>query len=545
MNKAKFFIKHWLEKKAALINHKAVIKDLYLEVDISPGYFLTLTIANLIALNGLITNNTAVIIGAMLISPLMGPVLSFGFAFITEDTAMGRKAVKKLTVSIILTLLIAGIATYLSPLKDVTDEIIARTRPNLYDLIIAFLAGTAGAIAICTKKSYITIVPGVAIATAVIPPLSVTGFGIGIGSIYIAWGGFFLFFTNFVAIIISTCIIFYIYGFRPAMIEREDASNIKKRAVILIGILLIISIPLFYTLKTSIAEVRLRSNIQFVLKQEFDIKSRSHLSTFSYLKGMDESLEIHAVVNTVDYLKEAETGRIEKNIRDYLHRDVKLNIEQVKVHAGGLKEEIIKPQILPAIAPPKPTEEIIKTSMTGAVNVVKKAADRIEKIISPSTLEDFYVGFSGKTSTVLITLNVRRDEPLSEEAILWLRRMFTGELNLPVELKVETIPFVPPLIFDKNETMLSNDMKNALKIIKEIYGREAALYIMVESSPALSEGKKGRRFAEERVKEIAVLLNEDYKLPAENIRTVIHKKRESGAAAVKVSILGTLPATEP
>ncbi|MEK7845470.1 MAG: TIGR00341 family protein, partial [Nitrospinota bacterium] len=495
MNKITFFIKKWLENKAALINHNAVIKDIYLEVDISPCYFLTLTIANLIALSGLITNNTAVIIGAMLISPLMGPILSIGFAFITEDTTIGRKAVKKLTVSIVLTLLLAGIATYLSPLKDVTEEIIARTRPNLYDLIIAFLSGTAGAIAICTKKSYITIVPGVAIATAVIPPLSVTGFGIGIANINIALGGFFLFFTNFVAIIISTCIIFYIFGFRPVMAEGEDTSSIKKRAVVLIGILLIISIPLFYTLKKSIAEVRLRSNIQFILKREFDIKKRSHLATFSYLKGMDEKIEVNAVVNTIDYLKEAEMGKIEKNISDYLQRGVKLNVEQVKVQPGGLREEIVKPPLMPAIVPPKPPEEIIKTSMADTIKVVKKAAEQIEKIISPSTLEDFYVGFSGKASAVLITLKIRRDEPLSEEAILWLRRMLTDELNLPVELKVETIPFVPPLIFDKNETMLSDEMKNALKIIKEIYSRETNMYVVAESSPIISEGKKGRRLA--------------------------------------------------
>lgn len=544
MNKITFFIKKWLEKKAAIINHNAVIKDIYLEVDISPGYFLTLTIANLIALSGLITNNTAVIIGAMLISPLMGPILSIGFAFITEDTAMGRKAIKKLFVSIVLILLIAGIATYLSPLKDVTDEIIVRTRPNLYDLIIAFLAGTAGAIAICTKKSYITIVPGVAIATAVIPPLSVTGFGIGIGSIYIAWGGFFLFFTNFVAIIISTCIIFYIFGFRPVMAEGEDATSIKKRAVVLIGILLIISIPLFYTLKTSLAEVRLRSNIQFVLKREFDIKKRSHLATFSYLKGTNESLEVHAVVNTIDYLKEAEMRRIEKNIKDYLQSDVKLNIEQVKVHAGGLKEEIVKPQILPAIAPPKPPEEIIKNSMTDTIKVVKKAAEKIEKIILPSTLEDFYVGFSGKASAVLITLKVRRDEPLSEESTLWLNRMLSDALNLPVELKVEAIPFVPPLLFHKGEVLITEEMKNALKIIKDIYSREPNLHVVAESSPVIAEGKKGRRLAEERVKAIVTLLIEDYKVSVDRVKTIVHKKSESGAATVKVSILSASHAEE-
>jgi len=155
-----------------------------------------LTLANLIALNGLIQNSSPVIIGAMLISPLMGPILSFGFAFITGDRFIWRKSIIKISLSIILIIGVAAVTTYLSPLKDITDEIVSRTRPNLYDLIIAFLSGIAGAIAICTKKNYITIVPGVAIATAVIPPLSVAGFGLGIWSWRIFVGGFLLFFPT-------------------------------------------------------------------------------------------------------------------------------------------------------------------------------------------------------------------------------------------------------------------------------------------------------------------------------------------------------------
>ena len=94
-SRAAFFLRKWLDSRAALVNHKGVIKDIYLEVDISAGYFLMLTIANLIALMGLITNSVAVIIGAMLISPLMGPILSSGFAFITGDVVIGKKALKK------------------------------------------------------------------------------------------------------------------------------------------------------------------------------------------------------------------------------------------------------------------------------------------------------------------------------------------------------------------------------------------------------------------------------------------------------------------
>ena len=301
LKKILFEINKWLQKKASLINHSEVIKDIYLEVETSAGYFLILTLANLIALGGLITNSAPVIIGAMLISPLMGPILNIGFSFITGDKFVWRKSIKKLTASVALTLIVAAIATYLSPLKDVTNEIIARTRPNLYDLGIAFFAGSAGAVAICTKKNYLTIVPGVAIATAVIPPLSVTGFGIGTGNFNILLGGFFLFFTNFVAIILSTCIVFYLFGFRPSMIT-EEVKQLKRRIIFLAFVLFVISIPLIYTLHKSISEVTLRNNVQNILEMEFNKEGYSHLSTFNYLKKKDRKLEINAIINTIGYM---------------------------------------------------------------------------------------------------------------------------------------------------------------------------------------------------------------------------------------------------
>ena len=193
MNKLNYYMKRYFGKYAAMIDQKSVIKDIYSELELSPGYFTMLNLANLIALFGLLINSIAVIIGAMLISPLMGPMISFGFAFVTGDNAIWQKSLKKLVVSVTITILVAAAATYFSPLNDITDEILARTKPNLFDLLIAFLAGSAGAAAICTKKNYLTVVPGVAIATAVIPPLSVAGFSLGIGNLYIASGGFFLF----------------------------------------------------------------------------------------------------------------------------------------------------------------------------------------------------------------------------------------------------------------------------------------------------------------------------------------------------------------
>jgi len=139
VNEIPLLFRRWREKKVSLIDQSVVLKDIYLDVDISAGYFLMLTLANLIALNGLIQNSAAVIIGAMLISPLMGPILSFGFAFTTGDQFIWQKTVRKIAMSVALTVIVAFITTYLSPLKDVTTEIVSRTRPIFLIFSLHFL----------------------------------------------------------------------------------------------------------------------------------------------------------------------------------------------------------------------------------------------------------------------------------------------------------------------------------------------------------------------------------------------------------------------
>lgn len=421
-------------------------------------------------------------------------------------------------------------------MKDITGEILARTKPNLYDLVIAFLAGIAGALALCTRKSYITIVTGVAIATAtaVIPPLSVAGFGIGIWNGYIAGGGFFLFLTNFVAIIFATCIVFYIYGFRPGMVTELAIIQLKKRIAFLTAIFIIISIPLIYTLHVSISQVRLRSNIQSALKREFDIEKHSRLDTFNYLKGERGKLDVSAVVNTVDYLNEEEISRIEKKMSNYLKSDVRLDVEQVKVQAGGLKAESAKSSLIPSLVPVRLPAEILGSSRESSLGTVKKVTDKIESIISPSIVEDFQIGFSYKSAPVLIVLKIKRDKALSPEETEWLQRILTTELNLPVELKVETVPFIPPLVFNKGETALSEETKTLLLEVKKAYTKDSNLDIHIESYPG-SIHREELRLARERVDVILNVLIQDYRIPPDHIKTVIHKKMLK-APAVKLSI---------
>jgi len=532
----KMMIQRMLKENSASIDQKAIVKDIYLELELSVGYFLMLTLANLIALTGLLINSTAVIIGAMLISPLMGPMLSFGFSFITGDKVIWQKSIRKITISVVGTIMIAALATFISPLNDITNEILSRTTPNLFDLLVAFFAGTAGAAAICTKKNYLTIVPGVAIATAVIPPLSVTGFGLGIGNIFIATGGFFLFFTNFVAIVITSCTVFYFYGFRPGLANGMDKAQLRKRIVFLSVVLFAISIPLIYTLGKTISEVKLKKNIQTALREMLDKKGMSKLSDFTYFKKEDGELEINAVVDTVSYIRDADARPIEKKLEDGLQRKVRFNLEQVKVLKGGLQEEKAKAPV-PVIAPPVPPDIAIKSSRDNALSAIRPSLEKIEVMISPSKIVDVEVGFHDKGNQVSILLKVKRDTPLWDDQVSWLQKVFVSSFKVPVDLSVETIPFVPPLVFKKGETTLSDEMKSQLEILKDVYERDGSIHIVIESGPESSLPYRKRiLLAGQRAKALAALLTADYRIPASSIKVAVMRKALK-TPIVKVSVL--------
>jgi uncharacterized hydrophobic protein (TIGR00271 family) len=529
--KISILILQWFRNKAAKINHPAVIRDIYTEVDISVGYFLILSLANLIALSGLINNSAPVIIGAMLISPLMGPILSFGFAFITGEEIILKKAVRKIAISLALTIVVAVVATYLSPLKEITNEIISRTKPNLYDLAIAFLSGTAGAVAICTKKNYLTVVPGVAIATAVIPPLSVAGFGLGTGSLNIAFGGFFLFFTNFVAIIIATGAVFYFYGFRPATIAKEDTGQLKKRVALLAGVLFIISIPLIYTLHESISEIAMQKRISGLLKREFDREKLSSLQKFGYIEKAG-TLEINAVINTVAYFSDTQIEDIEKDLSASLKSAAKLNLDQIRVQPRGLKEPVslITPQ-------PKPPREVLKASREDIVRAMRQTINRVERLILPSPITDFQVGLSDRSHDMSIVFTIRRDAPLSGDQLLLLKRLIADELGIPVELAVLYVPFVQPITFNKGETILSDEMKMGLDAVREAYAKDNRLTLLIETFAESSYPYRERvNLAEQRVAEVANVFSAEFGIPASAIKTSVIKDGMVEEPFVKVTI---------
>lgn len=192
-------------------------------------YWLQLLFSAGIATLGLVLNSTAVIIGAMLISPLMGPILSSGLALSTGDLILAVRSAANLLLSSVGAIAFALILVALLPFKDITAEITARTQPNTLDLVIALFSGAIGSIATCREvKGVVTSIPGVAIAVALMPPICVVGFGLGYAisladwkGIEIAVGGGLLYLTNLVAITFTAMMVF--------VLLRIDTAKVREK----------------------------------------------------------------------------------------------------------------------------------------------------------------------------------------------------------------------------------------------------------------------------------------------------------------------------
>ena len=164
-----------------------------------------LMFAILIASLGLNVNSTAVIIGAMLISPLMGPIIGMGLSVGISDFELLKQSLKNYGVATLISVLTATLYFFISPLSEARSELLARTSPTLYDVLIAFCGGAAGVLALTTKSKG-QVIPGVAIATALMPPLCTAGYGLATAQWNYFFGAFYLFFINTVFIALATFI---------------------------------------------------------------------------------------------------------------------------------------------------------------------------------------------------------------------------------------------------------------------------------------------------------------------------------------------------
>ncbi|WP_312263803.1 TIGR00341 family protein [Rivihabitans pingtungensis] len=263
-------VKHIMRERFSLHDDKA--EDTEIEARIRDGVELrgatpwVLIFAIFVASVGLNVNSTAVIIGAMLISPLMGPIMGAGLGVAVYDFDLVKRSLTNLGIATFISLVVSALYFSLTPLQQTQSELLARTSPTIWDVLIALFGGLAGIVGI-TRQEKSNVIPGVAIATALMPPVCTAGFGIATGQWQFAGGALYLYAINCVFISLATVV-----GIRALRLGRHGFANQKTEKRVkatLLALALITSVPSGYLALDLVRQEVFRSKAQEFVDREF------------------------------------------------------------------------------------------------------------------------------------------------------------------------------------------------------------------------------------------------------------------------------------
>lgn len=244
-----------------------------------------LMFAIVVASVGLNMNSTAVIIGAMLISPLMGPINGMGYSLATYDFQLFRRAIKNFTYAVITSLITSTVYFLISPINEAHSELLARTSPSIYDVLIALFGGLAGIVAISSKLKG-NVIPGVAIATALMPPICTAGYGLASLQLKFFFGALYLFTINTVFIAFAALIVCQFLKFPIRSIVDTDRKRSVNRGIT--AIILLTAVPSIYFGYKLVREENFNQNVDSFLKEVSVVEG-------NYLQRSDANANNHSV----------------------------------------------------------------------------------------------------------------------------------------------------------------------------------------------------------------------------------------------------------
>jgi len=312
----------WVTEASGTIDQAAVIAKRRAECQITARYLLMVSMSAGIAILGLLLSSPAVVIGAMLLSPLMDPIMGVGFSLAVGDYKWLRQSAKSLAVGTAFAIMFCAIVVFMSPLQSVTTEIAARTRPNLFDLLVAIFSAVAGAYAMIRGREG-TIV-GVAIATALMPPLAVVGFGLATFNWTVFSGALLLFVTNLTAIALTATAMARLYGFSSSLSER--GSQLQNLGMVIAFVVL--AVPLGLSLQTIAWEAQAQRIIRDEIDDVFAGKAEDVDPEIEFTSG---AVRVSATVYTNQLFDRAEVeSEATRKLENKLGRSTEVIILQIQ-----------------------------------------------------------------------------------------------------------------------------------------------------------------------------------------------------------------------
>jgi uncharacterized hydrophobic protein (TIGR00271 family) len=393
------------------------------------AFYLLVTLSTTIAAFGLLANSTAVVIGAMLVAPLMGPIFGIGLGLATGDTDLLGRSVAGELKGVLLAIAIAALIGYMAPSGGFGTEILSRTRPTLYDVVVALASGLAGAFALADRRVGVAL-PGVAIATAIVPPLATTGLCLATGNYALATGAFLLFFANLLAIEVAAVAYYTWLGMREGHLHehfnpRTFLRHFGVSMVLLIGI----AIFMTRTLLEGIARERRRDAISAILSEEVRITQGARLTEL-VLEIRGDSLQVLGVVLTPQEINPAQIARLEERVQTATRRPVHLVIRSIISRDA----DRLGPVYLAEDELRRRSEADQQTRFLSRASTVLRA--RFEEIPGVE-LEEIRRERLGEANVV--TLVVRTPVAVEPEQVDFLERVLEAELQERVSLVVRSV----------------------------------------------------------------------------------------------------------
>lgn len=502
----------------------------------SLNYWLQTVFSIGIATLGLIISSPAVVIGAMLISPLMGPIVANGLALALGDFYLGIKSLISLALSILGSVLLSALITWILPFRTPTPEILARVQPTLLDLAIAILSGAAGAVVVCRggEGGGVTALPGVSVAVSLMPPLGVVGFGIGIGWEWtIISGGGLLFLTNLVAIIATSFLVFFmvrmdavdvrdnirewvnahkkepLYDFieeTPLRRLLGKVGSLPRRLSILAIFLAVVSFPLGRTLAQLREEAQIRRTVLDALHQVIprDAVFRENLDI------LPTSLRLQVLAVLPGGLSQKQRSQLEETIRTRTGRGVSINLYDV-----ATRDEMIA-----MTGRLTPKESII------SLPTIEQASNQLWARIRPAIesswpskaapLLAYRLSLESGSPRLIIYVAYLADEdigPLGEETIRKILQERSGSIQLALEL--ERVSHLIPISFRARSDTPTAESRESLKKVAAQIRRFPRIRssIVVPGDGRQDMSALNRR----RAKQISEFLSKEAGIPADAI----------------------------
>ena len=539
------------------------------------SYWLQILFSAGIATLGLVLNSPAVIIGAMLISPLMGPILAAGLSLAAGDIILGLRAIVKLAVSCLVALIFALLLVGLLPFKEMTGEIAARTQPNTLDLFVALFSGAIGSVAICREvKGVVTSIPGVAIAVALMPPLCVVGYGLGIAfsvsmaeGMRAARGGGLLFLTNLVAITFTSMVVFLALHIDTQKVKERvrqwdkeyresvllesilkrfhisekirNIGSLRSRFLLIVTPILIITIPLsqsFIQLKSEIAQKREENRIEKTAKEMWQQgfeklpggEPRSYIDDLS-VSQQAEKLMLYLRVFTSKPYAPAEKNEFERMVAVRLNKpmeSVGLQLVEIPTASG---EVAAKAREETRIQSPPTVAQLQVSFFEGVASALVDL-----RFPPPAQVLDYSV-MTSAAEPLHLTVCYLSEREIDPDAQTLIAANIRARLRYPnAKITLKRIPSLPgQIVFRRNESAITQANAGPLDQAGEILQQRPRLRVEV----AIDRGEGERMgVAGERAKAIAEYLASKWRVAHDRL-AVSESSDQNRTATLKIKMV--------